>query len=139
MFLFHIIPKLCPNFGSSLPVKMNKNEKNNHIFSFIYFFFLNKEFNLWLLAFSYLMNLKTLIIHVSRNVLSFPKKTVLCMYLSVFIGNILLVTWSKIHVLVMLFRFHYKVYFACILVFWYIRSSKTLKGKFLVKIRFPPM
>ncbi len=109
-----------------------RKKKKYCIFLFIYFFSI--ESYLWLLAFWFLMNLKTLIIHVSRNVLSFSTNRVLSMYLSV-----LLVKWSKtlkIHVFGNVILFFHKVCFACDLVFWYIRSSKTLKGKFLVNIGF---
>ncbi len=90
-----------------------------------------------ILAFWYSRNLKTLIIHVYGNVLSFPKHRVLCMYLSGFTGN--LIKTLKIHVVDNVILFLNKECFACILVFWYIRSSKIFKGKFLVKIGFIPM
>ncbi len=72
----HNFPEFKQNFGISVPMKMTKKKKS---YFFIYLFFLYKECYLWFLAFWYLRNLKTPIIHISRSVLSFRKHKVLCM------------------------------------------------------------
>ncbi len=81
-----------------------------------------------------LKGLKTLIKHVSRNVLLFPKHRYLCKYLIDFIGKKI----KKLNLFVFgnIILFFHKGCFACVLAFWYVRSSKTLQGKFLVKVGF---
>ncbi len=71
--------EISQNFGISVPMKMNKKKC---YFLFIIFY---KECYLWVLYYWYWRNLKTLIIYVSCNVLSFPKHRDLWMYLWVFI------------------------------------------------------
>ncbi len=88
-----------------------------------------------ILAFWYVRNLKTLIIHVSRNVLSFPEHRVLCMYLSVFIGK-MIKKILNIHVFGNVIVILHKGSFACVLPFRYVRSSKTRKVKFFVEVGF---
>ncbi len=83
VILFSIPKEYCQNFGILVPMKMNNKKK-------IYFIFFSiKSFICGFQLFWYLKNLKTLIIHVSRNVLSIPKHKVLCMNLSVFINNMI--------------------------------------------------
>ncbi len=140
MFFFpHNFHEIFQNFGILVPVKMNNKQKRKKLefYLFIYFFSIKSVINFVILVFWYLRNLKTLIIHVSRNVFSFPKHRVLFMYLSVFIGNMIKKTQNTCFGNVILYL--HKKCFACVLAFWYVISSKTLKGKFLVKVVIIPM
>ncbi len=113
----HNFPEFCQNFGISVPMKKNNKKKKKILFfNYFFIFFLYKE----VLAFWYLWNLKTRIIHVSRNVLSFLKHTVLYMYLSVFIDNLIKKTQKYMFLVVIVF-FH-KGCFVCDLAFWYVGS-----------------
>ncbi len=141
IFFYHIIALNFPRILESryLWRWITKKKKKEILFFYFltFFFFLNKECYLWVLTFWYLRNLKTLIIHISRNVLSFRKHKVLCMYLSVFIDNMM--KTLKIYVFGNFILFLHKRCFACVLAFWYVMSSKTLKSKFLIKVVFIPM
>ncbi len=73
MFFFpHNFSEYCQGFGISVPMEMNKKK--------MLFFFFFKECYLWVLDYWYLSNLKTFIIYVSLNVLS---------YLTDFLGKII--------------------------------------------------
>ncbi len=62
----------------------------------------------------------------------FPNKGFFA-FLSVFIRN--LIKNSQINFFGNIIFLH-KDCFACLLVFWYVKSSKTLKGNFLVEVGF---
>ncbi len=122
MFFPHNFPEFWQNFVILVPMNINNKKNKNAIILFN--FFLYKECYLYVLTFWYLKNFKTFIIHISRNVLSFPKYRDLCMYLSVFIGN-MIKKHSKHLFLGMLFCFSIKECFACVLAIWYVRSCKN--------------